>query len=571
MKKRKKLAPAVVLLIVFAVILAGVVAAAAAYMYTVTTSDAIYPNVYIAGINVGGMTKEEARTALDTKIGELYGAEPLVIQLPDREKVFTPELVGARLSSDEAVEGAWAFGRVGTPFQQVGNYLDALRKDVAYTVNAGLSIDEAAIRGYISEIAEETHVDMKQTTILPKREENKIMILTGVTGLDVDQNAIYNAIASAILNHNYEPIPIEYEETPYAVANLNTLYDEYYVAVANAYYDNTSHQIMPEQVGYGFDLTAANQQIAMAGQAEQIVVPMAYEYPEITKAELEEVYFADVLATFQTGGLGSYNRVNNITLACAAINGTVLSPGEVFSYNGTVGQRTTEKGYKAAGAYVGGKSVSEVGGGICQVSSTLYYCTLLANLEIVSRTCHMFTVGYVPLGMDATVSWPNPDFQFRNNTDYPIRIEAWVEGGLCKMALIGTKTEDVEVKMTYAILSTIPYTTIVTEDPSEVNDTGRTGYNVVSYRNLYDLITGEQISSEVEAYSYYQKSDIYILKEEIDEEVDEQLKQEQEEQERLEQEQQQQQQQQQPDPTPPPAPEPDPTPEPEPTPPPADG
>ena len=516
-KKKKKVSPAVVILVVAAVIMAGVVAAAAAYMYTIVTSDAIYPNVYIAGINVGGMTKEEALAALDSKIDTLYGADDIVVQLPDREKVFTPELIGASLSSDEAVNGAWEYGRAGTSFQKVGAYLDAMRKKVAYTVNAGLSIDEASIRSYIAEIAAETHVDMKETTVLVKREENKIMVLTGVTGLDIDQNSLYNAIASAILNHNFEPIPIEYLVTPYPVANLDSIYDEVYVAVKDAYYDNVSHEIVEEQVGYGFDLTAANQQIAMASDAQTLTVTMAYEHPETTKAELEEIYFTDVLASFQTGSLGSANRVNNITLACAALNGKVLSPGEVFSYNGTVGQRTPEKGYKAAGAYVGGKSVSEVGGGICQVSSTLYYCTLLANLEIVSRTCHMFT--------DATVSWPNPDFQFRNNTEYPIRIEAKVEGGLCKISLIGTKTDNIEVKMTYTVLSTIPFTTIITEDPSEVNDHGRTGYNVVSYRGLYDATTGEQISNNVEAYSYYQKSDIYILKEEIDEEVDEQLKQ----------------------------------------------
>jgi len=236
------------------------------------------------------------------------------------------------------------------------------------------------------------------------------------------------------------------------------------------------------------------------------------------------------------------------------LNGTVLAPGEVFSYNGTVGQRTTEKGYKAAGAYVGGKSVTEVGGGICQVSSTLYYSTLMANLEIVSRTCHMFTVSYMRLGMDATVSWPNPDFQFRNNTDYPIRIEAKVEGGMCKISLIGTKTDNIEVKMTYAILSEIPFTTVITEDEDEVNDVGRTGYNVVTYRHLINSETGEEISKTVEAYSYYQKTDIVVLKEDIEEDINQKLEEEQEKQEQENQE------------APPPAPEPTPTPTPEPTP-----
>ena len=357
------------------------------------------------------------------------------------------------------------------------------------------------------------------------------MVLTGTTGLDIDQDALYTAISTAVLTNNYEPITIDYLKTSYPALDLSSIYNDIYVAVADAYYDNETHELVPEQVGYGFDLAAANQQIAMAADAEILTIALTHVQPETTKAQLEEIYFADVLGHFETSGLGGSNRVNNITLACQALNGTVLAPGEVFSYNGTVGQRTTEKGYKAAGAYVGGKSVTEVGGGICQVSSTLYYSTLLANLEIVSRTCHMFTVSYMRLGMDATVSWPNPDFQFRNNTEYPIRIEAKVEGGMCKISLIGTKTDNIEVKMTYAVLSEIPFTTIITEDEDEVNDVGRTGYNVVTYRHLINTETGEEISKTVEAYSYYQKTDIVVLKEDIEQDINQKLEEEQEKQE----------------------------------------
>ena len=249
--------------------------------------------------------------------------------------------------------------------------------------------------------------------------------------------------------------------------------------------------------------------------------------PKETKAHLEEIYFADVLGSCETGGLGGYNRANNITKACEAIDGTVLAPGEVFSYNKTTGERTAEKGYLQAGAYVQGKSVSEYGGGVCQVSSTIYYACLMANLEITVRSEHMYTVSYVPMGMDATVNWGTQDFQFKNNTEYPIRIECKVENGQCKVRLLGTKTDDTSVEMTYEILNTIPYTTTVTTNPSEVNNVGRTGYYVVTYRHILDK-DGNEISKKLEAYSYYMKSDIVVLQSDLDEEINNRLDEEQE-------------------------------------------
>jgi vancomycin resistance protein YoaR len=114
--------------------------------------------------------------------------------------------------------------------------------------------------------------------------------------------------------------------------------------------------------------------------------------------------------------------VNNIALAAKKIDGVILNPGEEFSYNGTVGQRTESAGFKKAGAYANGKVVQELGGGICQVSSTLYCAVLYANLEITDRTCHYFPVDYLPSGLDATVSWKSPDFKFKNNRDYPIKL-----------------------------------------------------------------------------------------------------------------------------------------------------
>lgn len=526
MKKKKKLSAGAIVLIVVAALLALALIAGAAICIYIGTMDTIYPNVYVAGSNVGGMTQQEAEDALNAYVQQLYGASTLTVELPDRTVEFPPELVGASLNTEEAVASAWEFGRYGNLLSRVSTYLKARNSQAAYTVDAGLRLDEEAIRGKIAETAQAVHQDVVNSTATVHREEDYIEVQIGTTGIDLDQDALYEKVSEALLAVDFTPISFGYAETAYAALDLSSIYQELHTAVADAYYDAEKHEIVPEQVGYGFDLAAANQKIAMAKDGETLRIELEEVQPKETQAHLEEIYFADVLASFKTSGLGGYNRVNNITLACAALDGTVLAPGETFSYNQTVGQRTKEKGYLEAGAYVSGKSVSEVGGGICQVSSTLYYCTLMANLEIVSRQNHMFTVAYVDLGMDATVSWPNPDFQFKNNTDYPIRIEANVANGYCNISLIGTKTDNIKVEMSYEILATIPPTTVVTEDPTEVTSTGRTGYNVVTYRHLINSETGEEISKTLEAYSYYSKSDIVVLKQDLEDEINKKLEEE---------------------------------------------
>ena len=241
--------------------------------------------------------------------------------------------------------------------------------------------------------------------------------------------------------------------------------------------------------------------------------PKTEETPK-TVEEPSDGDFADTLASKTTSLTDNDNRNNNVSLAAQAINGLVMNPGETFSFNGTVGQRTTGKGYKEAGAFANGKTVYEVGGGICQVSSTLYYCTLLADLKIVDRDCHMFPVSYLPLGMDATVSWGGPDFKFRNNTDYPIKLVAYVDGLSLHVSIKGTKANDHTFEMSSDIVSTKDYKTIekesdeVTSRREEVS--GVTGYTVDTYRTEYDG-NGNAIETEYIDRSVYRSRDAVIL------------------------------------------------------------
>ncbi len=191
-------------------------------------------------------------------------------------------------------------------------------------------------------------------------------------------------------------------------------------------------------------------------------------------------------------------------------------PGDEFSFNGIVGKRTVEKGYQGAGAYVRGETVEEIGGGICQVSSTIYYCALLSDLKITNRYNHMYAVGYLPLGMDATVNWGTIDFNFENNKEYPIKIISYVEEKQLYVQMLGTKTDGVTIKLTYELLSSTPYSTVEMPDetlkPGErvVKTTGYTGFVVNSYMKKYD-INGKLLDTQFISKNTYRKRDEIIL------------------------------------------------------------
>ncbi len=158
-----------------------------------------------------------------------------------------------------------------------------------------------------------------------------------------------------------------------------------------------------------------------------------------------------------------------------------------------------------------------VGGGVCQPSSTLYLATLNSNLEIVERYAHRYVPAYIGKGMDATVSWGGPDYKFRNNTDYPIKIEAVYEKGYLTMNIYGTKTDDITVKMVYEPISSTPFEVVYEDDPTlapgeeRVKVTPYTGYKGRTYRNLYDG-NGKLISSTYEATSDYKVRNRVILR-----------------------------------------------------------
>ena len=251
---------------------------------------------------------------------------------------------------------------------------------------------------------------------------------------------------------------------------------------------------------------------------EEYVIPLKITVADRTISDLGEEAFPNVLGTFTTRyDASNKNRSNNISLASDKINGTVVLPGETFSYNQTVGKRTIDAGYKEAGAYAGGKVIQEVGGGICQVSSTLYNAVLYANLEIVDRSNHYFQTSYVDAGRDATVSWGTVDFKFKNNRQYPIKVEAVSKNGVTKISIKGIKEDtEYEVVIQSEITSIIQKSVKYEEDSSldssveQVEQEGHNGCTSKTYKIL--KLNGAIVSTEEISTDYYHALEKIIKK-----------------------------------------------------------
>ncbi|MCA0755981.1 VanW family protein [Paenibacillus sp. N4] len=210
-------------------------------------------------------------------------------------------------------------------------------------------------------------------------------------------------------------------------------------------------RIVPETTGSRLDRMSLKRQLygfVFEGTVQKLEVPLITTYPKVD---------SEILSAIKVKRIGQYvtyynnrnkNRSYNIALAAKAINNHVVFPGEKFSFNEVVGKRTKDKGYLRAPVIVRGEVYEDVGGGICQISSTLFNAADRAGLKIVERYSHSRNVPYVPPGRDATVSWYGPDFVFKNNYNQPILIRAYAGNGqvsivLCSSELLEVKKREV--------------------------------------------------------------------------------------------------------------------------------
>ena len=488
------------------IILAAVIALAAAggayWGYMVTNNGVIGPQVYASGVNLSGMTYEQAVEALGNAGWDEAAATPLTVTLPkDITSVLDRTESGVLPVKEDIAARAYAWGHDGNWYRNLLTWLENHLDPVDVYTDA-----DAIVAGdYImAEIALAKSRYEAATADGSWSVDEKAGVLTMIKGggeVTIDDSGLYTAIVKTLLSGqtelNYDTL-VSTAQMP----DFSAIYDELAVEPADAYFDSETKEVVPSVEGFTFDISEAERLWNEAELTEEVRIPVQTLAPEVTTDDLNAILFADVLGEKTTYYYySSDSRINNIDLAASKINGVILCPGETFSYNETVGRRTTEAGFEEAAAYSDGEVVQEVGGGICQVSSTLYCTMMLANLKTVSRAPHYFPVDYINLGWDATVSWPNPDFKFSNNRDYPIKIVAYTDRDNKELTIqiLGT-----DVDHTYVELGSYVYTIY-----DDIYPDVAVGYGVQAYRRVYDE-EGNYIQTINEIYDVYHFHDYDI-------------------------------------------------------------
>ena len=421
-------------LVFLIVLLILVVAAAGGGLYgayRVSQLDVNYPNLSVNGTEVGGLTKGQTVEALNAGGWETRISAPLTVTtLGGQSFTVDPLRSGVVQPADVIAEEVYSYGRDGNLIENFISYLRCRFHPTEVELP-----EQNADRAYLSSLVEQNQADIEallgDAEYVPDYEAETLKLRKGWGQLQLDREGLTEAVIAAL---QAGETGLNYTELASALTmpDFDAIHAELLKEPRDASFtDDGKFEVIDEVVGCRFDVAEAKALWEAAAPADEVDVPMSVTWPAVTGQSLRDSLFRDLLGTCTTSYWNSTeNRITNVQLASSKIDGLVLYPGEEFSYNEVVGARTTEAGFLPAPAYVDGDVKDEIGGGACQVSSTLYAATLFAFLETVERTNHYFPVHYMQLGTDATVTIPDEggnvmDFKFRNNRNYPIKIVSY--------------------------------------------------------------------------------------------------------------------------------------------------
>ena len=474
-------------------LLAGAVTAAG---YMVTSSATILPNLYVGGVFVGGMDKESAKSAIEASGWDEKAKTPLTVTLMGRTEIEIAQYAsGAMHTVDEAADAAYAYGHTGSWYANLFDYVKSYLRPTEVN-SASIVYNEEYIRTQCEKGIKSLEEELGDGSYEIDKENSLLCMVKGAGELKFDLADMTAVIIDALGDGKTE-IDYNYITSTPKMPDFQKIHDDLAAEPADAYFsDDGKFTVIDDVEGCDFDVTEAETIWKDAEPAADVEIPIKLTFPEVTGDYLRSLLYRDVLGTMTTYfPKSNENRISNIQLACSKIEGTILYPGDVFSYNEALGERTEEAGFKMAGAYSNGEVVEELGGGICQVSSTLYSAMLYAyRVNTVQRVPHYFPVDYLEKGYDATVSWPKPDFKFRNDTDYPIKIVTHcnAEEKSLTIEIMGTNLDGTYIQLTK---DTYSYN-------NEKYPWIMEGYGVQMHRLVFDA-NGMQIDQIDEIYDVY--------------------------------------------------------------------
>lgn len=447
----------------------------------------IVDGVSFGTVDLSNMTKGQAKKALNAA----YKNPTMTVSFPDfglplEESgssvslsclSITPDGARAYVDTTGALQAAYAVGRT-----------EEAQGDTAIPFADFLTLDTQALRQNVVNFEEQLQsYTVPHTAYLegdkpdvtdPKAVPQTLVITPSQAGPKIDGDTLYEDLLAAYQAGNLScTYSGSVTKTTPELADLQSIYDENCFAAQEPSIDKQTLEVTPGKRGYEFDVADATKRMRQQGNKD-LRIPLTITQPTISD---DDVYFQDVLGHCETPYSNNPKRIVNLGLACKALDGLILQPGQEFSYNDTLGERTAEKGYQPAPAYSGTTLVDSLGGGICQVSSTLYLASVYAELTILERVNHGYPVHYIPYGMDATVNWGFTDLKMRNDSDLPVKIHAEESDGYVRVEILGTETRNYDIEMSYSV----------------------GGRYVKTFMTKKDKETGEVISKEPVALSAY--------------------------------------------------------------------
>lgn len=432
------------IVLVFTILLAiviGICIAAISFFYSnIQNTDKIQSGVFIKGINVSGLTKEEAIALVKQELSYQMNDH---LELSYNKITYYVEIeqIGAKFNIEDSVNYAFNIAKTGTFFENINQYFDVLMRNV--NIEPILFYNDEALSEYLQTIEANLPDQLVQSSYYV--EDDELIITNGTNGAGIVYDELKELIVDALEDVSYSnskiviPTYVQYPEP----INVESIHSEVYKQVENAYYTTEPYAVIADVTGVDFDVDEMKSKIEENPFAEEYAIGLIYTKADVTVKDLGEEAFPDLLGTYSTKYVTSnVDRTTNLRLAANKVNGTVIMPGEIFSYNKVVGKRTIAAGYKNAAIYQDGGVTDGLGGGICQISTTLYNAAIDAGMLIEERRNHMFVPSYATAGKDATVVWGSTDFKFENRRDYPIKISASVSDGVAKISIWGLKTNE---------------------------------------------------------------------------------------------------------------------------------
>ena len=449
-------------------------------------NNKIIKGIKIENLDISNLSQEEAIEKINNWYQELIQSN-ITIKYEQLEKDIKIQEFEPNMNIDKLVNEAMMIGKSGNIVKD--NY------DILFTLLFGknienqISFNESEIDKIIEEINNNLPNVLEESNYYIQ--DNNLIITKGKSGIQVNAEE-FKELLNKKIDSNEKEIIIPIENLNPEEIDIEKIYNEIYKEKKDAYISENPVEVHAEVNGIDFAISMEEAKKILEEEKDEYIIPLTISLPEITLEKLGKEAFPNKLSSFTTRyDASNTNRSTNLELASQKIDGTIVLPGEIFSYNKIVGERTIQQGYKEAAVYSNGKVEEGIGGGICQVSSTLYNAVIYANLEVTQRSNHRFLTSYVTEGRDATVAWGTIDFCFKNTRSYPIKVISSVKNGVATVEIYGMQEEkEYEVVVETTIQEVIPYSIKYVEDANmeegkeEIKQYGANGAKSITYKIL---------------------------------------------------------------------------------------